>query len=190
MTTPQVEFELWLWIKETWNASLINGGFLGNVSKPSRLRLIFEEQKDVISLPKFWKERQDAIGNRFENVLKEFRITKYDGFSSFKPEIDYFVFSEIYLLECIKRVDTQPVHSEFCEIGIHSISRFFTELTVFYHKDEDVLKYEAMGVNERIADRIQQLVKELDEFGNHRKDVRVRFDSREHFERAGIYYYR
>ena len=175
-------------IKEEWNSDLVNGDIYEYVqmTNPMRLRLIFRKVEDLISLPKLWNERQELIGELFKRILKKSNPKIYTNYDLSILEVDYFPFEELAFQECVNKVDTRTIQSEFKDYQLWSIQRFWKYFTVFYDTNEEVQENERLGISERIKLKFQEVAKKNDQFAVLKdKTIEVKFDSKENFDKAG-----
>jgi len=182
-------------IKEKWNANLVNGDIYEYIqlTNPMRLRLLFRKVEDLKALPSLWNERQEFNGERFKDFLKKTDLKSYTHHDLSILEVDYFVFDELAFQECVNKVRTSTIRSAFKEVNIWQIQQFWNYFTVFYHTNDAVTKYEALGISQRIRQKFQEEGKKNDPFSilSH-QSIEIKFDSKEHFNQAGggYYYYR
>lgn len=175
-------------IHEEWSVQLLAGDVfqIEGWNLPPKLRLIFEDVDDIISLPTLMTERQATIAPMFRQIVESHQIEDYQAHDLSNLHVDYFQFQELAFQECVDKIDCSQIRKEFKEFDVWNVSRFWKYLTVFYQRDKDIDIYAQSGVSDRIYARIQALAALHDEFGYLTdRAVQVHFDSKEKFDRAG-----
>jgi len=186
---PNEEFQILAKeLREKWNSNLVNGDVYEYIqmTNPIRLRLIFQTVEDLKSLPKLWNERQEMVGNLFKNILKEINQELYSNYDLSILEVDYFIFDELAFQECVNKIDTKIILSEFKEYPIWQIQKFWNYLIVFYQTNNELINSEKLGISEKIKLKFQEVAKKNDPFSILKKKfIEVKFDSKENFDKAG-----
>ena len=182
-------------IKEKWNSNLIAGDIYEYPQRanPMRLRLIFRSSDDIKRLPKSLGERQKKIGEVYKRLSKASNTQIDVNHNLSTLDVDYYSFEELAFQECVNRIDTNMIRSEFAEQNIWSIEKNWKYFTVFYDTNREVQVNGRRGISDKIQSRFQELAKNEDQFSIlDKKVIGVHFDSKENYERAGgtIKYYR
>lgn len=204
------------WIDKTYDVKTINIIYDIIDNKIPRIQVCFEFEKEKnlflsYDISYFDKAKQEAIGRKFGEIIKQQGLSKSNGsisklFDSNKNGIYltdnvfvvYGAFEPIAKLEAtykITKEQTEKFIKSFDNKDIWTISIGFTIPTFFMFTDEKVKEYDKPEIKLMWADKFFDFVKPFDEFNYFkRNDIQVLIDSKENFDNNygsnWFYYYR
>jgi hypothetical protein len=204
--------ELANFIDKTFNVKTINIIYdIINKGKQPRLNICFEfEHEEQIFRDKyrsFYTEKQKVIVEKFNDILKEKKITekklffvksKYNKYKTNKLLVIFSAFEPIAKISAIDNIPQDKIDQLKNDIGnsdLWEISKCFSRVTFFFYTDQQVKQYEGSDTIKQWFSKFFDILEEYNEFKYfNREEFKIYLDSKENFDNnyqsSWFWYYR